>query len=155
MLQGPSFGHRLDLFHLESHHAKFQLNPFRNGWDIGCLEFLWGGGVGWGGVDTDALPSSSPSLIWLSWGFGLAWAVTIAILGANYNTLVHRIVNMLVCNFCSHFEYQTKNLKEYFTTDKRKYSCTVILCCKPHNRSFLPMLLLLKIWLSYLNSDFT
>ena len=27
-------------------------------------------------VDTDALPSSRPSLIWLSWGFGLAWAVT-------------------------------------------------------------------------------
>ena len=45
----------------------------------------WGGGVGWGGgaggggVDTDALPSSSPSLIWLSWGFCLAWAVTIAL----------------------------------------------------------------------------
>ena len=55
--------------------AKFQLNSLRSGTDIGCLEFLWwwGGGV----VDTDALPSSSPSLIWLSWGFGLAWAVTI------------------------------------------------------------------------------
>ena len=30
-----------------------------------------------GGVGSDALLSSSPSLIWLSWGFGLAWAVTI------------------------------------------------------------------------------
>jgi len=28
-------------------------------------------------MDSDALPSSSLSLIWLSWGFGLAWAVTI------------------------------------------------------------------------------
>ena len=33
-----------------------------------------------GVVDTDALLSSSPSLIWLSWGFGLAWAVTIGCL---------------------------------------------------------------------------
>ena len=31
--------------------------------------------VGWGGVvDTDALLSSSPSLIWLQMGFGLAGA---------------------------------------------------------------------------------
>ena len=28
-------------------------------------------------MDTDALPSSSPSLIWLELGFGLAGAVTI------------------------------------------------------------------------------
>ena len=36
------------------------------------------GWVGWGGVvDTDALLSSSPSLIWLQLGFGLARAVTI------------------------------------------------------------------------------
>ena len=36
------------------------------------------GGVGWwGGVGSDALPSSSPSLIWLQLGFGLAGAVTI------------------------------------------------------------------------------
>ena len=34
--------------------------------------------MGWGGVvDTDALLSSSPSLIWLQLGFGLAGAVTI------------------------------------------------------------------------------
>ena len=36
--------------------------------------------MGWWWVDTDALPSSSPSLIWLSWGFGLAWAVTIVLI---------------------------------------------------------------------------
>ena len=34
-----------------------------------------GGVVFW--VDTDALLSSSPSQIWLSWGFGLTWDVTI------------------------------------------------------------------------------
>ena len=39
---GHCFGFRLDPFHLESHHAKFQLNPLRNGWDIGfyCLKIL-------------------------------------------------------------------------------------------------------------------
>ena len=36
----------------------------------------WGG---WGGVGSDALPSSSPSLIWLQLGFGLAGAVTIEV----------------------------------------------------------------------------
>ena len=45
----------------------------KTGWDIGCLEFLWWGG--WGGGDR-CITGSSPSLIWLSWGFGLAWAVT-------------------------------------------------------------------------------
>ena len=65
--------YRFDPFHLESNHAKFQLNPLRNGWDIDCLEFRWGGGVG-----SDALLSSSPSLIWLQLGFGLARAVTIS-----------------------------------------------------------------------------
>ena len=43
MLQGHWFGYRLDPFHLEIHHAKFQLNLLRNGWDIWCLEFLGGG----------------------------------------------------------------------------------------------------------------
>ena len=52
---------RLYPFHIESHHAKFQLNPFRNGV-----------------VDTDALLSSSPSLIWLQLGFGLTGAMTIS-----------------------------------------------------------------------------
>ena len=48
-------------------------------WEMAEIEFLWGGVVTWI-VDTDALPSSSPSLIWLSWGFGLAWAVTKSIM---------------------------------------------------------------------------
>ena len=39
MLQGHCFDSRLDLSHLESHHAKFQLNPLRKGRDIGCLVF--------------------------------------------------------------------------------------------------------------------
>ena len=34
MLQGHYFGYGLDPFHLESHHAKFQLNLLRNGRDI-------------------------------------------------------------------------------------------------------------------------
>ena len=31
--------YRLDPLHLESNHAKFQLNPLRNGWDIGHRVF--------------------------------------------------------------------------------------------------------------------
>ena len=38
-LQGHCFNFRLDPFYLESHHAKFQLNPLRIGWDIGCRVF--------------------------------------------------------------------------------------------------------------------
>ena len=38
--------------------------------------------MGW--VGSDALLSSSPSLIWLSWGFCLAWAVTISWFGAAF-----------------------------------------------------------------------
>ena len=61
-----------------NHPSKFQLNPLRNGWDIGSLEFRWGGVGGWGGwVGSNALLSSSPSLIWLQLGLGLAGAVTI------------------------------------------------------------------------------
>ena len=63
---------RINPIHLRSHQAKFQLNPLRNCLDIGCLEFQWGRVVG-----SDALPSSSPSLIWLQLGFGLAGAVAI------------------------------------------------------------------------------
>ena len=42
VLQGHWFGYRLGPFYLESHHAKFQLNPLRNGLDIGfyCLKIL-------------------------------------------------------------------------------------------------------------------
>ena len=41
MLQGHcfDFDHRHDLFRVEIHHAKFQVNPLRNGWDKGCLAF--------------------------------------------------------------------------------------------------------------------
>ena len=44
MLQAHCFDNRPHLFHLESHHkkfqhAKFQLNPLRIGWDIGCRVF--------------------------------------------------------------------------------------------------------------------
>ena len=58
--------------------------------------------MGWwwgGGVDTDALPSSSPSLIWLSWGFGLTWAVTIG--GYYRSTSIYKV--LLVSNaLCLH-----------------------------------------------------
>ena len=59
----------------------------------------WGGG----GVDTDALPSSSPSLIWLSWGFGLAWAVTICGNMRRFRAKGHKIkvvVNAILKTFC-------------------------------------------------------
>ena len=65
--------YQIDTPTIKTHHKKFQLNPLRNGRDIDCLEFRWVGDV----VGSDALPSSSPSLIWLQLGFGLAGAVTI------------------------------------------------------------------------------
>ena len=40
-----------------------------------------------GGVGSDALPSSSPSLIWLQLGFGLAMAVTISV-RINFNVML-------------------------------------------------------------------
>ena len=39
VLQGHCFKSRLDPFHLKNNHAKFQLNPLRNGWDIGQRVF--------------------------------------------------------------------------------------------------------------------
>ena len=77
MLQGQFLDFGLYPIQLGSHHAKFQLNLLRNGRDIDSLEFRWGGG--WVGVwvGSDALLSSSPSLIWLLLGFALAGAVTI------------------------------------------------------------------------------
>ena len=39
ILQGNYLDFRLDSFYLESNHEKFQLNPLRNGWDIGFLVF--------------------------------------------------------------------------------------------------------------------
>ena len=51
----------------------------------------WGGG----GVDTNALPSSSPSLIWLSWGFGLAWAVTISTHEVNLTCRVYLATDLI------------------------------------------------------------
>ena len=48
MLQGHFFDHRLDPFGFEIHHAKFQVNPLRNGGDIVNKNMCtggWGGGV--------------------------------------------------------------------------------------------------------------
>ena len=61
--------------------------------------------VGWGVVvDTDALLSSSPSLIWLQLGFGLAGAVTIklissitAVLNGNLSSLKKTSYYGLMC----------------------------------------------------------
>ena len=69
------FDSTLDTFDLESNNAKFQLNPIKNGRDICCLRVCLGGLVL---VGSDALPRACPSLIWLSWGFSLAWAVTVS-----------------------------------------------------------------------------
>ena len=41
VLQGHCFESRLGSFHLENNHAKFQLNPLKNGWDIGSWKFVW------------------------------------------------------------------------------------------------------------------
>ena len=40
MLQGIFFECRLDYLHLKSNHAKFQLNPIRNGWVMVQLEIV-------------------------------------------------------------------------------------------------------------------
>ena len=36
-----NFGSRLGLYHLESHHAKFQSISMKNGRVINILEFVW------------------------------------------------------------------------------------------------------------------
>ena len=48
----------------------------------------------WGGVGSDALPSSSPSLIWLQLGFGLARAVTT---GTFFGTFLSLLYQATIC----------------------------------------------------------
>ena len=63
---GHCFHSRLDPLYLKSNHAKFQSIPMRNGSDMGCLEFEWCSTESASYlVSSDALLSSSPSLIWL------------------------------------------------------------------------------------------
>ena len=70
MLQGQCLDSRLYPIHLGSHHAKFQLNPLRNGRDIDSLEFRWGGVGGGFRCITEFKPKSYLALagIWLGWG---------------------------------------------------------------------------------------
>ena len=75
MLQGLSFSCRLYPFHLNNSHAKFQLIPLRNGWDIANTNICCRrAGRRAGGRrrllgDYNALPQAQIEL-----RFGLAWA---------------------------------------------------------------------------------
>ena len=73
VLQGLCFVCRLNPFHLNNHHAKFQLIPLRNGWDIANTNICCGRGAGGGGGGcwVIIMPSLRPQL---ELRFGLAWA---------------------------------------------------------------------------------
>ena len=77
-------------------------------------------------MGSNALLSSSPSLIWLSWGFCLAWAVTI--MSKNHLKIHRESVHLGLiypCQKCDHKAKTENDLKVHDKSVHRgiKYQC--------------------------------
>ena len=95
MLQGHCLEPRLDHLPLESHHAKFQVNPLWNGWDIVNSNICTGWRWGWWGYKVIIMPLCGPN--WLSqvwhWPGQLGWGQSVA----KTNIFPYSWVSLEVC----------------------------------------------------------